>query len=227
MIPKILHIVWVGGHRPPTEMIDSWNKKHAGDRSWFFHLWTQHDQGFRNQAQINARFDRKEYNGAADCMRYSILELTGGFCVDADSTCVKALDEGPEDFLSSTCALAAYENESVRPGIIGCGFLGAPKGHPFFTACVDESMAQDPTVMAWKAVGPLLMGRVAERMPGEIKVVPARHFNPVHYSGTSAPGNGEIYAQQGWGSTKGYGALRKLPCTCPSCWQTALRPSWG
>jgi hypothetical protein len=226
-IPKILSIVWVGPHDPPQEMIDSWEKKHGGDRGWFFALWRQHDQGWENQAQINNRAARNEWNGVADLMRYEILERTGGFCVDADSMCLKALDEGPEDFINSTTALACYESETVRPGIIGCGFLGAPKGHPFFRACIDDAKTQDPGVMAWKAVGPMLMGRVAQAMPDQIRVVPSRHFNPVHYSGTPAPGEHAIYAEQGWGSTKTYNSLRKLPCRCRLCQTSMLRAPWA
>lgn len=226
MIPRIIHVVWVGPHRPPTEMIESWEKAHSGDRGWFFALWRDH-KGFKNQAQIDARAARNEWNGAADLMRYEILESTGGFCVDADSTCVKALDEGPENFIANNTAIACYENELVRPGVIGCGFLGASKQHPFFQACVNEAALQDASVMAWRAVGPLLMGRVALRLPEQIKVYPSRHFNPQHHSGATAPGDHTIYGVQGWGSTRGYGPLRKLPCTCPLCWQNCLRPSWG
>lgn len=225
-IPKKLHIVWVGPHDPPRQMIESWDKKHTKD-GWLFVVWTDHQQGFVNQAQMNTRFARNEFNGVADLMRYEILYKHGGFCVDADSECLKALDDGPEDFLSNETALACYENELVRPGMIGCGFLGAPPGHPFFEACIDDAAGQNHAEMAWKAVGPMLMGRVAAKMPEAIRVYPARLFNPVHYSGTKAPGDQEPYAQQGWGSTKGYGALRRFACQCRLCVVTALRPPWG
>lgn len=224
MIEKKISIVWVGPHRPPTEMIESWAKKHSD--KWLILPWKDHT-GWVNQEQINARARRNEWNGVADCMRYEILYKYGGFAVDADSECLKALDAGPEDFLSSETAVACYESETARPGIIGCGFLGAPAGHPFFKACMDDVATQDPGLMAWKAVGPQCVGRVAAKMPDAIKVFPAKLFNPVHYTGAKAPGNQEPFASQGWGSTKTYNTLRKLPCTCPICWQTALRPSWG
>lgn len=224
MIPKIISIVWVGPHLPPTEMIDSWAKKHSEE--WLILPWKDHT-GWQNQEQINARARRNEWNGVADCMRYEILYKFGGFAVDADSECLKALDAGPEDFLSSDTALAAYESELVRPGIIGCGFLGAPKGHPFFKACIDEVATQDPGLMAWKAVGPQLMGRVTAKMPNDIKVVPAKLFNPVHYTGTKAAGDQEPYASQGWGSTKSYNPLRKRGCTCAICAVQMIRCPWG
>ena len=226
-IPKILHVCWVGPHLAPTEMIESWEKAHSGERGWFFQLWRDHNQDWENQAAIDHKVRLREWNGVCDIMRYEILAKYGGFCVDADSECVMALDEGPEDFLSNTTAVACYESESVRPGMIGCGFLGAPKGHSFFKACVEDVKTQNMAEPAWKTVGPLLMGRVAERMPSAIKVYPARSFNPVHFSGIEAPGDFPIYAKQGWGSTKGYNSLRKMPCQCPQCAQTMLRPTWG
>lgn len=226
-IPKILHIVWVGPHRPPTEMIESWARKHTN--GWFFTLWQQHQSDWVNQEQIDVRAARDEWNGVADVMRYEILYRYGGFVVDADSECLQPLDSPGADFLEQTCALAAYENEAVRPGIIGCGFLAGPKGSPFFAECIHEAAAQDPRELAWKTVGPLLMGRVAARMPNDIRVYPAKMFNPVHYSGAKAPGGPEVpvYAQQGWGSTKGYNALRKLPCQCPKCWVSMFNAPWA
>lgn len=231
-IPKILHIIWVGPHAPPIEMIESWASRHTGAQSWLFQLWRDHTQDdrkvepWRNQTQIDARAVKKEWNGVADLMRYEILHRYGGFAVDADSTCVRALDEGPVDFINNQTAIACYENEQERPGVIGCGFLGAPKEHPFFKACVEDAAGQEPREMAWKTVGPLLMGRVVARMPRQIKVYPARMFNPMHYTGTAAPGNHPIYAEQGWGSTKGYNGLRRMPCMCPECSRPFLRAPW-
>lgn len=228
MIPKILHIVWIGPHVPPKELIDSWDKKHIN--GWFFMLWKDHT-GWENQKEIDWYYTRRQYNGAADIMRYEILRKHGGFAVDADSECLKALDEGPFDFLGSETAVACFENETLRPGMIGCGFLGAPKDSPFFKVCVGEvklaGVTQQPPPPAWDAVGPGLMGRVAKNMPDQIRVYPSRTFNPTHYTGNVAPGDGPIYAKQGWGSTKGYNSLRKIPCTCPECMTTMLRPPWG
>jgi mannosyltransferase OCH1-like enzyme len=225
MIEKILSIIWVGPHRMPEELIKTWSDKHTN--SWLFVLWKDHLANWENQDQINHRYARREYNGVADLMRYEILLKTGGFVVDADSECLKALDEGPEDFLSNETAVACFENEAVRPGMVSCGFLGAPKGHPFFRACVDEARIQDGSIQAWRTVGPMLMSKVSLRLPDQIKVYPAKMFNDPHYSGAAAPGDHPIYARQKWGSTRGYNSLRRLPCSCPECQQTALRPSWG
>lgn len=223
-IPKLGHLVWVGPHRPPQEMMDTWVVKNP---TMIWSIWGDHTAtaGWENQKQINDRASRKEWNGVADIIRYELLWRYGGICVDADSECIKPLVEG--DFFEQTTAVACYEHEGVRPGIIGCGFLGAAKAHPFFRACIDECALTEAGTQAWKAVGPQLMGRVALRMPSLLRVYPARMFNPTHYTGVLAPGDAPIFANQGWGSTKGYNALRKLACTCPDCSINMLRCPWG
>ncbi len=226
-IPKILTVVWVGPHDPPTMLIDTWSTKHGGDRGWFFAPCRSHLQDFENQDQILHRYARREYNGVADLIRYELLYKYGGFAVDADSECLTALDEGPIDFLQNDRALACFENELARPGMIGCGFLGATKGHPFFRACIDECKKADWNEQAWKAVGPVLMTRVAARMPDQIRVFPAKTFNPVHYSGQEAPGDHPVYARQCWGTTKTYNTLRKWPCQCEECRVNMLRAPWA
>lgn len=229
---KKIHVVWVGPHDPPTEMIKTWDDKHTD--GWFILPWRDHT-GWINQAQIDVMFNKtnREFNGAADIIRWEIMLKYGGFAVDADSECIKSLDSGPEDFVreAETKVLLACENEAVRPGVLGCGFIGGPAGHPFFKRCVEECALIDPHKPAWTTVGPALATRIAGEMPDAVHVLPAKYFNPMHYTGTAAPGSEEPgfipYAKQAWGSTRGYGVCRRRPCWCKLCRQTALRPPWG
>ncbi len=221
-IPKTIHVIWIGPHDPPSECIATWETMHVN--GWMFILWRDHT-GWKNQAQIDRM---REWNGKADIMRYEILAKHGGIAIDADSTCVKTLDEGPEDLLNVVeGAWACYESEAVRPGLIACGALGAEKGSKFFARCVEEIATADMSEPAWKTVGPGLITRVASAMPEALKVFPAKLFNPTHFSGVAAPGDCAPRAKQHWGSTKGYGALRKWPCQCSECRISALNPPWG
>jgi mannosyltransferase OCH1-like enzyme len=221
-IPRLLHCIWIGPHDPPMELIDSWSDKHVN--GWLFTLWRDHKTGWKNQAAINRM---REWNGKADIMRLEILEQHGGVCVDADSLCVKALDEGPEAFLENDGAFLFNENESCRPGIVGCGIMGAPAHSPFFAECVRRVAERDMSKPAWTTVGPLLVTEVAAALPEAVRVYPARHAHPVHYTGTPAPGEGTVYAEQRWGGTKGYNQLRRRPCWCDECRVNMLRPPWG
>jgi hypothetical protein len=223
-IPRLGHLCWFGPHDPPQEAIDSWSKMNPGI---IWTLWRDHKAGWTNTEQINARAERNEWNGVCDVIRLEILHRFGGVAVDADSTAVKPLEES--DFFESTTALACYEHEGVRPGIVACGFLAAPKGHPFFAECMAEAARADAREMAWKTVGPMLVTRVAQRMPTQIRVLPAKSFIPTHYTGTKAPGDSPTWAIQHFGSTTSYNKLRKWPCQCSICRNmvSMIRPPWG
>ena len=223
-IPKIGHICWFGPHDPPQEAMDTWINNNPGI---MWSLWRDHTTGWMDQEHINARAAKQEWNGVCDIIRYQLLYKFGGICVDADSASVKPLVEG--DFFDRETAVACYEHEEVRPGMIGCGFMGAPKGHPFMEACVDEAHGQDPREAAWKTVGPMLITKIAKEMPDQIHVYPARSFNPEHYSGAKAPGTHPIFGFQYWAGTTGYNKMRKWSCQCNVCrnTQSMLRPSWG
>ncbi len=226
MIPKKLSLIWVGPHDPPTALIDSWEKKHIN--GWFFTLWRDHKQQWCNQQVIDHFAANRKWNAVADVMRYEIL-LRGGFVMDADSECLKALDEGPENFLDSNMVLACNESESVRPGMVGCGFLGAPAASPLIQACIDACTIADLSLMPWRCVGPEMFTRIALSMPEQIRVLPAKTANPIHYSGAVAPGGDAVptYAFQHWGSTKSYNNLRRWPCQCEECRIQMIRCPWG
>jgi Glycosyltransferase sugar-binding region containing DXD motif len=225
-IARSLNLIWVGPHDIPSIPIDSWINKHP---AWRVTLWRDHTKGWKN-ADVIERLAKKEWNGVADVMRLEILEREGGIVVDADSICLRALDEGPEDFLANDKAFAFYENEIARPGIIACGIMGAPPGSAFFTECVRRVADIDTSKPAWTTVGPMMITNLAKEMPSEVRVYSAKWAHPTHFSGTSAPGALECrpYANQLWGSTKSYNAIRPFPCSCALCRQgNCLMPSWG
>lgn len=223
-IPKILSVIWIGPHDPPMNLIDTWEKKNIN--GWRFVLYRSHE-GFEHQEQINARMRIREFNGAADIMRWEILAKTGGVVVDADSECLKALDEGPLDLLSNEF-FTTYENEICRPGMLACGLMGAAPGSRVAAAC-HEACRTAPFEQAWKAVGPMLLTRIAKGFPEDAcTIYPARVAIPVHFDkDTKAPGDAPIYAHQYYGSTRGYNRVRKTGCTCRECASSMIYCPWG
>jgi mannosyltransferase OCH1-like enzyme len=197
MIPKILHQIWIGPRPAPDDLMASWPRMHP---DWTYQVWRD-PYGWENQAQIDAC---QEWNGKADMMRYEILEREGGVLVDADSECIRPLDDS---FLEHE-AFVCYEHETKRPGLIAAGYVGAEKGSPFMRACIDAVKVRfQRDTAAWETVGPKLVTEVAKRFPS-IRVYPARAFIPVHHTGAEAPGDHPIYAKQYWGSTFGYDKMQ-------------------
>lgn len=123
-IPKTLHITWVGDEsRRPDNCIQTWADRNPG---WTVKLWGNDD--LANYGWYNARhmreMARRELNGVADLMRWEILYNEGGLVVDADSVCVRPLD----DWLLEHEAFACWENELVRPGLIAAGYVASVPG---------------------------------------------------------------------------------------------------
>lgn len=152
-----------------------------------------------------------ELNGVADIMRYEILFNHGGFVVDADSYCIRALD----DYLFEPSIFLSYENEIVRPGLIAAGYFYSEAKNQFILNLIKE-IQQMPSVInqkAWITVGPLFITTMHKKYAYEdLTIYPSHYFLPTHYTGCKYTGTGQVYAKQFWGSTGGdrYDHLNKI-----------------
>jgi mannosyltransferase OCH1-like enzyme len=201
LIPKLLHIIWVGDEsKRPDNCIRTWVEHHP---DWHIQLWGNADLAERSW--VNARHMRamaeREMNGVADLMRWEILYEQGGLLVDADSICVRRLD----DWLLEHEAFACWENELVRPKLIAAGYVATVAENPFFGQIIQDIHADASVVhdMAWKTVGPLRLTESFHRYQYTgLSVLPSHYFIPEHYTGLSYQGRGPVYARQAWASTR-------------------------
>lgn len=202
MIPKILHLIWVGDDsRRPDNCIRTWRDHHP---DWNVRLWgnTELDGiDWINRRHMDAMRTR-EWNGVADLMRWEILLTHGGIVVDADSVCVRRLD----DAMLDCPAFACWENEIVRPGLIAAGYFGAEPANPLVARIVGDIAGEDSVVheLAWQTVGPQRLTdtyRAARYSP--LRILPSHYFIPQHFTGVTYEGNDPVYAYQLWGSTRG------------------------
>lgn len=201
MIPKLLHTIWVGDEsRRPDNCIRTWERMNPG---WKFHVWGNDD--LATYGWINARhmrdMSRRELNGVADLMRWEILYNEGGFLVDADSICVRPLD----DWLLEHEAFACWENELVRPGLVAAGYVATVPENPFFGQIIQDIQAAETVChdMAWKTVGPMRLSNAFRQYEySGLSVLPSHYFIPEHFTGSRYQGTGPVYAKQFWGSTR-------------------------
>ncbi|HEU4621407.1 MAG TPA: glycosyltransferase [Burkholderiaceae bacterium] len=200
MIPKIIHIIWVGDEtKRPDNCIRTWVELNP---TWTVKVWGNED--LATVGWVNARHMRemakRELNGVADLMRWEILYAEGGFVVDADSVCVHPLD----DELCHAEAFACWENEIARPGVIAAGYVAAQPNNPFIGQIVIDLQAERSVVdrPAWMSVGPMRLTD-AHRMHkyANLTIHPSHYFIPRHYTGLAYTGPGKVYADQIWGST--------------------------
>ena len=120
MIPKTLHFIWIGDQsKKPERCIDTWVQK---NRDYKVKIWGNNEvQGtnWKNYRQLHDMLIKKDFAGASDVMRYEILYEHGGVYIDADSVCLKPL----EDWLLDCDAFAVWEQEHIRNNLIANGFV--------------------------------------------------------------------------------------------------------
>ncbi|MBV8060049.1 MAG: hypothetical protein JO126_08185 [Alphaproteobacteria bacterium] len=214
IIPRKIHVVWVGDEaKRPNSWIETWRVNHP---DWEFRLWSNKDladRHWRAQKQIDIYKNEGQWAGVADLMRYEILYEYGGVYVDADSECLRQLD----DWLLQLGMFVAYESERHRPGLIANGFMGCPQGHPVLAKIIGQTSRMcRPTrrwswqhlskknILPWKVTGPRLLTRIIEATKSQdVTILPSILFMPDHFM--DKPGDDKRaatgYARHHWGST--------------------------
>jgi mannosyltransferase OCH1-like enzyme len=204
-IPKVIHQIWIGNqNKRPSKMMQTWIDKNP---SWEYMLWSEDNiptlinkQHFRNM---------REYSGKADILRYELLLNYGGFYIDADSVCLKPL----EDWLCDNDSFACYENEILRGELIANGYLAATKNNELMGLLVEElkQIKNINEYRAWIVSGPVLLTNTYRKYTYEkLKIYPSHYFIPQHHSYTERyDGSDYVFAEQYWGNTQSlYGILK-------------------
>lgn len=205
MIPRVIHTVWVGDEKKrPDNCIATWRERNP---AWEIRVWGNAELeglGWINKRHMAAMQAKGEWNGVADLMRWEILLLNGGFAVDADSICLRAL----EDWLFESRGAAGIENEHACPGLLAAGYVATEPHDRIVSQIVDDVSAASSVTYdaAWVTVGPKRLTDTYDRMKLEHRnwrIWPSHYFIPTHHSGVKYTGPGPIFAEQRWGTTFG------------------------
>lgn len=211
-IPKIIHQLWIGPKPMPKKFMDTWKDKHP---DFEYICWTEEEMKKRNMSFqcVEAIHCMPEINGKADIMRWEILYKYGGIFIDADSICIQPLDE----LIFSQKSFAAYENEYVRKDLLAPVLMGYYPQHPICRYAIEwilhnRDVIANPTLRAWKTVGPGLLTRAySEVKNNDLVIFPSFFFLPVHHTGVRYQGHKKVYGYQEWGSTKNnYDTMNQL-----------------
>ncbi|MFZ3391265.1 glycosyltransferase family 32 protein [Buttiauxella gaviniae] len=204
MIPKIIHIIWIGDEsRRPTKNILSWIENNP---SWTVKLWGNdelHNLKWFNIRHIQEMIERKELCGVADLMRLEILYNEGGIYVDADMISNHPL----EKWLFECDMFACWENEIARPGLIANGVIAAIKKNEFIGRMIFDlhQITELPSLPAWICTGPKFLTESYHKYQyNKLTIWPSHFFLPEHHSMMEYKGNeSNVFARHVWGSTRG------------------------
>jgi len=207
-IPRTIHQIWLGPKQAPQADMASWREKHPPP-GWTYKVWHEGNlPTLRHQALFDAFHG--VYHGQSDILRYEILYQFGGIYADADSTCLRTLDDAFIDVEEG-----AWASDSYSGKFLAGGFMGAEPGHPLYAAIldsldrfdVDEVANEERQALyggAWMFVGPGCLTRAVAQSKIPIRIFPGWHFFQQLHTGQEIeiPPGGIVYATHWWGSTK-------------------------
>jgi mannosyltransferase OCH1-like enzyme len=211
-IPRRLHLIWIGDDNPqPHACVRSWRDKHP---DWDVKLWGARDlfqKAWINQKHIDTFLKTRKWPAVADLMRYEILYEHGGVYVDADSKCLRRLD----DWLLESEMFACWTNEFEGKRLIANGFMGTAPKNPFLMSIIEKAKRKRDVnrrwswskmrwipMGAWRSVGPYHLTECVYREKYDrITILPSHMFLPRHYNGRVYEGGGIVYADHFWGTT--------------------------
>lgn len=202
-IPNKLHFVWVGDESLcPHQYIETWRLYHP---DYDIHIWGNkelQEYPWKNAAHIKMFVDKEIWAGVCDIMRWEILRDEGGITLDVDSICLSKIP----DWMSYCTAWACWEQERVRPGLIGASAIGSIPNTLLLNALVERLYLQKNLLdkPAWMTVGPLHLSETWRKtLDNSLTILPSHFFYPEHLSGVNYTGSGLIIAQQLWLTSKG------------------------
>jgi mannosyltransferase OCH1-like enzyme len=212
LIPKRLHQIWIGPSPAPLRWMHTWRDAHP---DWVYTIWD--DEAIKRLRLKNSRLFRRlcdigRYDGASDVARAEILLRFGGVYVDADSECLRPLDDA--SFLQAE--FFAVKDPVIEAGwaivreqlgdvdfLVAGGFMGAEAGHPISRRYVEELSRVDMRNLTptWVTTGGIvLMKAIGD--DHQIEILPPWTFFDRTLEGKRVAG-GEPYARHFWSSTAG------------------------
>jgi len=176
VIPKLLHMIWVGEKEPPDYVGKHYEQWKALMPAWSVRLWTNADlhEGEFPTAILPRIAEAKKGAQKADLMRYFIVYKYGGVYMDADVVPHRSLD--PILAVGEPVVLC-HDLPITWPYIINAFFASVP-GHPLFKRICDMcySYVKLNTTDVHMMTGPRLLGDNVWNVKGRYIVLPVYSF---------------------------------------------------
>ena len=193
MIPKIIHMIWIGTKSPPQWCIDSWKINYINKYpDWTFMLWN--DDEINKLEMINKEIYDLEptLRGKSDIARMEILYQYGGIFLDADSFWIEKENSNLNILLEKTkenekeffCA-----NEPVNKQYFANGVFGCTKNNDIVFQIInylkdtykEEKKKHSHKYSIWLVLGPVPFTKIVNKNIEKIEVFPSCYFFPESY----------------------------------------------
>ena len=194
MIPKTIHQIWIGSKKIPKEWMNTWIEKNL---SFKYVLWREKEIknfGLRFQDKTNYYIKKKKYSIASDIIRIEILERLGGIYIDSDSICIKSIEES--SFIKDNFFVGRDYDTKNFINMVANGTIGSIPNHSVLKKYLEKI---DKATKYWEFGARMLTECIKDE---DITILPTCTFYPVNWKGNKAKIEGEIYANQMWGTTK-------------------------
>ena len=181
LIPRLLHLIWVGPNPEPDTFAPHVAKWKELMPDWTVRVWCNADINEDEFPAEAVTIINSAAKGAqkADIMRYFIIRKHGGVYMDADVVPHRAL--GP--CLAASTLVLCHDLELTWP-YISIGFMAAVPDHPVFrTACDLCLVAKLNTPDVHMHTGPRVLGEAVNRTrgkAGEYSLLPISAFYRNH-----------------------------------------------
>lgn len=196
IIPKQIHLVWVGPSKPTADVMkvkDSWAQHHP---EWQVNLWGNeeveeiiNEYGQMFPAVKEAWNKAEKWAEKADIARYCILHKVGGIYADSDLPCYGKVD----DLHCYADFYVAMEQNDHGSNIIytGNALIGSKPGHGVLEYCLQNMKPKAACEDAWAIIGRTGPGLLTDAVYKELRkdirckthetlVLPPSYFYPLH-----------------------------------------------
>ena len=190
MIPKIIHIIWLGPKRAPLWCINSWKinfiSKHP---EWEFILWNE--EKINNIKMINHNIYNSEptLRGKSDIARYEILNLYGGIFLDADSYWIEKDNSDLGlliEIVDKSCKSFFCAKEPKNTQYFANGVFGSYKNNEILKELIDylnknyysDKKKNSHKYDIWQVTGPVPFTKIVNKNLNKVHIFESYLFFP-------------------------------------------------
>ena len=191
MIPKIIHIIWIGPKNPPLWCIDSWRINYINKYpDWKLILWNEEEINKLDMINRDIYDFEPTLRGKSDIARYEILYQYGGIFLDADSYWIEKPNSNLDILLEKSkdkeffCAREPLNKQFFANGVFGCSkqndIVFEIINHLNKTYFIEKQKHQENHAI-WLVTGPVPFTSIVNKNINKIIIFPTHYFLPEVY----------------------------------------------